>query len=104
MERRLRQEDNKGWKEETQRAEAAEAKIVHCENCGGDYAATGLDSGCPCKLLAVVEAAKGGMPYFATVGHSARHSAAWVENMRGCDEWSTKLSTAIRRLSTLEGE
>lgn len=28
--------------------------MVHCENCGGDYAATGLEVGCSCLLLARV--------------------------------------------------
>jgi hypothetical protein len=28
---------------------------VHCPDCGGDYAATGLEVGCPCKLRAVMD-------------------------------------------------
>jgi len=29
-----------------------EAKMVHCPDCGGDYAASGIEVGCNCKLLA----------------------------------------------------
>jgi hypothetical protein len=28
---------------------------VHCEHCGADYAQTGLEAGCPCKLRADAE-------------------------------------------------
>ena len=43
----------------TQQLAEAEAKVeslnkmrTHCENCGGDYLATGLELGCPCLLEA----------------------------------------------------
>lgn len=25
---------------------------AHCEHCGGDYAVTGIESGCPCRIIA----------------------------------------------------
>jgi len=28
---------------------------VHCEHCGADYLATGVEAGCPCKLKAEIE-------------------------------------------------
>ena len=32
-----------------------EAMRTHCENCGGDYMATGIEAGCPCLLKAQVK-------------------------------------------------
>lgn len=34
---------------------------VHCEDCGADYAATGVEAGCPCKLTAKVEHLRRGL-------------------------------------------
>lgn len=31
---------------------------AHCEHCGGDYMATGIETGCPCQLKAKLAAAK----------------------------------------------
>jgi hypothetical protein len=35
--------------------ERLQRRAVHCPDCGGDYAATGLEVGCSCKLRAEVE-------------------------------------------------
>lgn len=34
------------------------AMRTHCEHCGGDYLATGLETGCPCRLTARATAAE----------------------------------------------
>ena len=36
-------------------AEELEKLKVHCENCGADYIATGLEAGCPCLLIARIK-------------------------------------------------
>lgn len=38
----------------TAERDAARAQIRHCENCGGDYAVTGLSSTCGCEVRAQV--------------------------------------------------
>jgi hypothetical protein len=40
-----------------QRAEVERLQrlAVHCPDCGADYAATGIEAGCPCKLRAVMD-------------------------------------------------
>jgi len=40
--------------EEGSRVAHLERLVVHCEHCGADYAATGLEAGCPCLLRARV--------------------------------------------------
>jgi hypothetical protein len=49
---------------------------VHCENCGADYLATGLEARCPCLLLAenkrlreIIEKAKRETRGWATGGY-----------------------------------
>ena len=37
------------------RVDELEKMCVHCENCGADYVATGLEAGCPCLLIARVK-------------------------------------------------
>lgn len=41
---------------ELKKIEAENARLnkmrLHCEHCGGDYLATGIETGCPCKLRA----------------------------------------------------
>ena len=43
---------------ERARADALERLRVHCEHCGGDYAETGMEVGCSCRLLARIERAE----------------------------------------------
>ena len=57
---------------EQQRADRLQAEVerlqrlaVHCPDCGGDYAATGLEVGCPCKLRAEVERLVLGLTWMA---------------------------------------
>lgn len=39
-------------RQEAQRRIATLEKLkVHCPDCGADYAATGIEAGCPCKIL-----------------------------------------------------
>jgi hypothetical protein len=33
--------------------------MVHCDRCGGDYAQTGVETGCPCVLRAELAEVKG---------------------------------------------
>lgn len=44
------------WKARAEKAEAENSRLnrsrVHCENCGADYIATGIEAGCPCRLQA----------------------------------------------------
>jgi superfamily I DNA and RNA helicase len=60
--KRLYLEENEMRLDVLKNLETAEAEIerlnkmrTHCENCGGDYLATGLEVGCPCLLNKEIE-------------------------------------------------
>ena len=67
------------WRDRCLQAEAEVARLdamrTHCEHCGADYLATGIEAGCPCRLVAEVARLR------AALGSIARSSCCG-----GCQE------------------
>ena len=88
-----------GWARSDGKGPGSASVVSHCENCGGNYVATGMGRGCACKILARAERAESERDEAVTLLREAEDAIdeVWAITRYGVT-WQGRLNALLARL------